>query len=52
MYIQLRLWYPPKVDLLAKILAERAMGKEVFYHFNGHPLIMRERIPSRENHGE
>lgn len=51
MPIQLRLWYPPKVDLMAKILAEREMGKEVFYHFNGHPLIMRERIPhSRDIH--
>lgn len=48
MYIQLRLWETPKVDLLAKIRAELEMGKDVFYHFNGHSLIMRERIPRRE----
>lgn len=52
MYVQLRLWSTPRIDLLAKIKAELEMGKEVFYHFNGHPLIMRERIPSREIHGE
>lgn len=50
MYIQLRLWTLPRIDLGAKIRAEKEMGKEVFYHFNGHPLIMRERIPSREKH--
>jgi hypothetical protein len=48
MHIQLRLWETPKVDLLAKIRAELEMGKDVFYHFNGHSLIMRERIPRRE----
>ena len=50
MYKQLRLWEPPKIDLAAKIITEKAMGKEVFYHWNGHPLIMRERTP-RRNHG-
>jgi len=47
-YIQLRLWTYPKVDLAAKIRAEKAMHKDVFYHWNGRPLIMRERIPRRE----
>lgn len=50
MYQQLRLWNPPRIDLTAKIKMEREMGKEVFYHWRGHPLIMRERLPSREKH--
>lgn len=51
MYAQLRLWDSPKIDLAAKIRMEKKLGKEVFYHWNGHPLIMRERLPSRGNHG-
>jgi hypothetical protein len=46
-YQQLRLWEPPKIDLMAKLKWEVEMGKDVFYHFNGHPLIMRERIPRK-----
>jgi hypothetical protein len=37
----------PKINLAAKLRDEKKMGKDVFYHFNGHPLIMRERIPNR-----
>lgn len=40
MYIQLRLWDIPKVNLTAKIKAEREAGVDVSYHFRGTPLAM------------
>ena len=47
-YVQLSFWTViTKIDLGAKIRAEKAMGKDVFYHWNGRPLIMRPRIPRR-----
>lgn len=39
MYRQLTLWNLT-VDISGKIKAEKASGKEVFYHFNGEPLPM------------
>lgn len=35
---QLTLWDLPKVDLGAKIKAEKEAGVTVFYHFCGKPL--------------
>jgi hypothetical protein len=46
-YLQLRLWSSPRIDLAAKLRVEKEMGTDVFYHWNGVPLIMRERIPNR-----
>lgn len=40
MSIQLRLWELPKVNLTAKIKAEKEAGMQVFYHFRGTPLTM------------
>lgn len=38
--MQLRLWTLPRVDLAAKLKAEREAGAVVFYHFCGIPLPM------------
>lgn len=40
MLIQLKLWELPRVNLAAKIIAEKKAGAEVFYHFGGRPLAM------------
>lgn len=40
MHGQLQLWKLPKVDLPAKIKAEKEAGLKTFYHFCGQPLPM------------
>lgn len=40
MHGQLRLWTLPRVDLAAKIKAEKEAGEKTFYHFCGKPLPM------------
>lgn len=41
--MQLRLWGNTRVDLHAKLLAEKVAGVEVFYHFCGQPIFMTSR---------